>query len=177
MDLSGLPTELEQFVQHELQSGRYDSAEAVVSAALRLLQEHKTQGGNGHPSSNSRPAAPYRSALEVRQALSEALTAGKHHLARQLALDGAQQYPTDTQLQKYAQILAPPVSKSVASTPESRAALKANNAWMKSNWQDHRGNWVAVQGGLLLHSSPSFEEVTQQVGDVQGRNILLTKIN
>jgi len=93
MDLSGLPTELEQFVQHELQSGRYDSAEAVVSAALRLLQEHKTQGGNGHPSSNSRPAAPYRSALEVRQALSEALTAGKHHLARQLALDGAQQYP------------------------------------------------------------------------------------
>jgi putative addiction module CopG family antidote len=44
MDLNGLPTELEQFVQQEIAKGKYQSAEEIVSTALRLLQAQETQG-------------------------------------------------------------------------------------------------------------------------------------
>jgi len=37
MDLKGLPSELEQFVEQEISEGTYQSAEEVVSTALRLL--------------------------------------------------------------------------------------------------------------------------------------------
>lgn len=39
MDLHALPPELEQFVQHQVHSGRYPSTTEVVCQALRLLKE------------------------------------------------------------------------------------------------------------------------------------------
>ncbi|MDH3604114.1 MAG: type II toxin-antitoxin system ParD family antitoxin [Candidatus Tectomicrobia bacterium] len=39
MNLNGLPTDLAEFVQQELQHGNYSSADEIVCAALRLLQE------------------------------------------------------------------------------------------------------------------------------------------
>jgi putative addiction module CopG family antidote len=34
---------LEQFVQHQLQSGKYQSYEEIVQAGLKLLQEHEEE--------------------------------------------------------------------------------------------------------------------------------------
>jgi putative addiction module CopG family antidote len=178
MNLNELPRDLAQFVQQEIAQGKYQSVEEVISAALRLLREHEVQSGNGQSSANGHHDALPRSAEEIVAAITKALASGHHAFARQLAMDGAQQYPDHDALQKYGRILAPPtVGKPMPTTPEARAAFKANNAWLKAHWQAYRGNWVALQAGHLLHASPSFDDVVAQVGDVRGRDILLTKIN
>ena len=142
MNLNELPRDLEQFVQQEIAQGKYQSAAEVVSAALRLLREHEAQSGHGQPSANGYPDP--RSAEEIVEAIIKALASGHHALARQLAMDGAKQYPDHDKLQKYGRILAPPtVGRPIPTTPESRAALKANNAWLKAHWQEYRGNWIA----------------------------------
>jgi putative addiction module CopG family antidote len=178
MNLNELPRDLAQFVQQEIVQGKYQSAAEVVSAALRLLREHEAQRGNGQSSVHGYPDALPRAAGTITEAITKALASGHHALARQLAMDGAQQYPDHDELQKYGRILAPPtVGKPMPTTPEARAALKANNAWLKAHWQAYRGNWIALQAGHLLHASPSFDDVAAHVGDVRGRDILLTKIN
>jgi putative addiction module CopG family antidote len=179
MNLNALPRDLAQFVQQEIAQGKYQSAEEVISAALRLLREHEVQSGNGGQSSaNGYPDALLRSAEEIVAAITKALASGHHAFARQLAMDGAKQYPDHDELQKYGRILAPPtVGKPMPTTPAARAALKVNNAWLRAHWHEYRGSWIALQAGHLLHASPSFDDVVAHVGDVRGRDILLTKIN
>jgi putative addiction module CopG family antidote len=41
MDISGLPSDLETFVQEEIASGKYQSEDELVTEALRLLKKHK----------------------------------------------------------------------------------------------------------------------------------------
>ena len=41
MDVNGLPADLAEFVQQELQSGKYTSEDELVSEALRLLRERE----------------------------------------------------------------------------------------------------------------------------------------
>jgi Arc/MetJ-type ribon-helix-helix transcriptional regulator len=157
--------------------GKYQSAAEVVSAALHLLREHEAQSGNGQSSVHGGTDALPRAAGTIIEAITQALASGHHAFARQLAMDGAKQFPDHDELQKYGRILAPPtVGKPMPTTPEARAALKANNAWLKAHWQAYRGNWIALQAGHLLYASPSFDDVVAHVGDVRGRDILLTKI-
>ncbi len=178
MNLNALPRDLAQFVQQATAQGKYQSAEEVISAALRLLREHEVQSGNGRSSVNGYPDALPRSAEEIVAAITKALASGHHACASQLAIDGAQQYPDHDELQKYGRILAPPtVGKPMPTTPKARTALKANNAWLRAHWHEHRGSWIALHAGHLLHASPSFDDVVAHVGDVHGRDILLTKIN
>jgi Arc/MetJ-type ribon-helix-helix transcriptional regulator len=178
MNLNELPRDLEQFVYQEIVQGKYQSAAEVVSVALCLLREHEAQSGNGQTSANGYPHALPGSAEKIVEALTNALASGHHALARQLAMDGAHQYPDHDELQKYGRILAPPTGgRPIPTTPESRAALKANNVWLKAHWQEYRGNWIALQAGHLLHASPSVDDVVEHVGTVRGRDIFLTKIN
>lgn len=177
MDLNGLPAELEQFIQQEIAEGKYQSAEEVVSAALRLLQEHELQGHNGQQSANGHGDTPSRSAEEVVRAIHDALATGHHALARELARDGAQMFPDHDELQKFGHILAPPTAgEPTATTAETRAARKANHAWLKSHWQAYRGQWIALRAGHLLHASPSMDDLIAEVGEVRDQDILLTKI-
>jgi putative addiction module CopG family antidote len=46
MDISGLPADLESFVQEAIASGTYQSEAELVTEALRLLKAQKT-GANG----------------------------------------------------------------------------------------------------------------------------------
>jgi putative addiction module CopG family antidote len=46
MDISGLPSDLETFVQEEIASGKYQSEAELVTEAVRLLKAQKT-GTNG----------------------------------------------------------------------------------------------------------------------------------
>ncbi len=114
---------------------------------------------------------------DITDAIKQAFEADNPRLAERLAKEGAERYPEHAELQKYARVLAPPIVKVLPSTPESRAAAKADNAWLQANWESYRGNWIALRAGELLHSSPSFDDLLTQVGDVRGRNILVTKLN
>lgn len=56
MDISGLPSDLEIFVQEEIASGKYQSEDELVTEALRLLKEHKAKTNvntNGDEASQS----------------------------------------------------------------------------------------------------------------------------
>jgi Arc/MetJ-type ribon-helix-helix transcriptional regulator len=55
MNLSGLPVDLEEFIQRELAQGTYRSEAELVADAVRLLREHH----------QSREGRPHNGALEV----------------------------------------------------------------------------------------------------------------
>jgi putative addiction module CopG family antidote len=173
MDLKGLPSELEQFVEQEISEGTYQSAEEVVSAALRLLQAHKAKGNHASLSPNGQSRTVPRSAEEVVQAIRDALATGHYDAAHQLAMEGAKHYPQHDALQQYAHILAPPAVRNVPSSSESRAAVKANGEWLKAHRQDYLGRWVALRAGELVRVDDSYEAL---VADLDTTNLLLTKI-
>jgi putative addiction module CopG family antidote len=168
-----LPPELEQFVQQEIAEGKYQSAEEVVRAALRLLQEHEAQGENNQRAQQGHAETMSRSADAVLRAISQSLATGEFCLARQLAMDGAKRYPHHGELQKYARVLAPPTVAHVGQiqTPSIRASRK----WLRAHWQDYIGQWVAVRDGKLLYASPSFDELSAHVDEPKGT--LITKVN
>ena len=151
MDLKGLPSELEQFVEQEISEGTYQSAEEVVSTALRLLQAHKAKGDHASLSPNGQSRTVPRSAEEVVQAIRNALATGHYDAAHQLAREGAKHYLQHEALQQYAHVLAPPAVRNVPSSSDSRAAVKANGEWLKPTakiisvvgWRFARGNWCA----------------------------------
>lgn len=173
MDLNGLPTELAEFVQRVLKNGKYASEEEVMCAALRSLQEKEAQGDNGQQPANGHQDVPTRSADDVLQAISNALATGKPGLARKLALDGANQYPDQDELQKYARVLAPPKVTQVGQlqTPSIRASRK----WLRTHGQDYIGQWVAVRDGQLLYASPSFEELSAHIDETE--NTFITQVH
>ena len=150
MDLDGLPTDLEQFVQQEIAQGKFETVEEVVSEALRLFREHEARGDNGQSASNGMTAQGPEAQTapdDIIGAIKQAFETDKPRLAERLAKEGAERYPEHAELQKYARVLAPPTIKTVPSTPESRAAVKADHAWLHANWETYRGNWIALQAG------------------------------
>ena len=173
MDLNGLPTELEQFVQQEITQGKYQSAEDVVSAALRLLQDHESQDQNGHGIAHGPNSAHFHSATDMLQAISHALATGQPELARQVALDGAKQHPDHEELQKYARVLAPPTLTQVGRIQTS--SIRASRQWLRAHWQDYVGQWVAVRDGQLLYASPSFDELSAHIDDTA--NTFITQVH
>ena len=54
MDISGLPADLETFVQEEIASGKYQSEAELVTEAVRLLKAQKT-GTNGDTKQDETP--------------------------------------------------------------------------------------------------------------------------
>jgi putative addiction module CopG family antidote len=172
MDLKGLPTELEQFVQQEVAQGKYQSAEEVVSAALRRLQEHESQEHNGHHVANGYGESQSPSADHILQSIAHALASGKPGWARQFALDGAKRYPDHAELRTYAHVLAPPRLTQVGQiqTP----SIRASRQWLRAHWQDYLGQWVAVRDGQLLYASPSFDELSAHIDEAE--NTFITQV-
>lgn len=62
MNLSGLPVDLEEFIQQELAQGTYRSEAELVADAVRLLREHH-QRRERRPH-NGAPAVPIWEAFE-----------------------------------------------------------------------------------------------------------------
>jgi Arc/MetJ-type ribon-helix-helix transcriptional regulator len=62
MNLSGLPVDLEEFIQQELAHGTYRSEAELVADAVRLLREHH-QSHKGRPQ-NGVPEVPIWEAFE-----------------------------------------------------------------------------------------------------------------
>jgi Arc/MetJ-type ribon-helix-helix transcriptional regulator len=62
MNLSGLPVDLEEFIQRELAQGTYRSEAELMADAVRLLREHH-QSREGRPQ-NGAPEVPIWEAFE-----------------------------------------------------------------------------------------------------------------
>src|SRR5215208_146746 len=114
----------------------------------------------------SRPPADFIRAVRL------ALEAGAHLAARQIALEGAKYYPEDSEIGKYARVLAPPrlVSKNLQPNP----ARRANREWLKVHGGEYRGQWVAVQDGELRGVAESLRQLIKQVG--RTKDVLLTRV-
>ena len=106
------------------------------------------------------------------RAIRLALSAGAYRVARHLSAQGAEYYPHEVDLQKYARLLAPPQVK--RSKERSDPTLKANRDWLMMHGDSFHGRWVALQNGELLGSAASLELLVRQVGETNG--ILLTKV-
>jgi hypothetical protein len=176
MDLTALPTELAHFVQQALAHGTYQSEEELMAEAVHLLKAAVSRQEAVQQPNGSITDTPPQTPDEYVQAIAQALDTGDPVGARTLALAGAERYPQHTELHTCARVLAPPTATVVPATPASRAAVKANHAWLTAHWEAYRGHWIALWAGQLLHASPSLEDVIAHAGDVRGRGILLTKI-
>ncbi len=175
MDFNDLPTALGQFIHDALASGRYQSAEELVCEALQVLRDQDAHRAAPPTSDETHSDNPPQSADAYVRAIAHALSAGEFGLARQLALEGTERYPTYEELHKCARVLAPPTSHVVPASSASRASIKANNAWLKAHWQDYRGQWIALRDGQLVHATSSFDDLVAHIGDTYG--VLLTKIH
>ena len=175
MNSNGLPADLAQFVHDALTSGKYQSAEDLVCKALQVLQQQDEERGTPQPIDVTEANPPPQSPDGYLQELAHALRTGEFGRARQVAMQGAERYPAHDELHKWAHVLAPPTVRAVPASAASRASVKANNAWMKAHWQEHRGQWVAVRDGQLVQAAASFDDLVAYLGDSHG--VLLTKIH
>jgi hypothetical protein len=117
---------------------------------------------------SERPAEDFVRAIDL------ALLAGAFLAARNLSAEGANRFPDHTRLKNMAYILAPPVVRSVPG--DGNPTWKANRAWLKTHWNEYKGQWVALHNGQLLAVGPSPAELEQQLGDLRNRDILITSI-
>jgi len=176
MEMKELPAELASFVEHALARGTYPSAEALVADAVRVLRDQEA----GHTARPHTPDTPARLDIATStpealvQAICEALATGEAGQARQLALEGAQRYPTHAALQHYARVLAPPTTRVVPASPGSQASVKANGAWLSTHRTAYAGRWVALRDGALVRDADSLEALVAAVGDTTG--LLLTRV-
>lgn len=109
------------------------------------------------------------------RAMRLALKAGAHLTAREISVQAVRCYPSDSELQKYARILAPPklISQSLPICPD----IEANHNWMKQQGRNYLGQWVAVRNGCLLGVSASFDDLINQLRAIQitdTKDVLLT---
>lgn len=108
---------------------------------------------------------------EFERAIHWALTVGAHLAARSLAVEGNALYPDCAELQKAAQILAPPkVIRHLPADP----TIRANHDWLRVHCTAYRGQWVALQNGQLLATADSFGELTKRIAI--SPEILFTKV-
>ena len=173
MGLNGLPVDIAHFVDDALASGTSPSAEHLVCKALQVLQQQDKDRRTPPadvPEADHSPQSPD----DYLQALAHALRTGECGRARQVAMAGVTRSPMHDALHKAARVLASPTVRAVPSSAASHAAVKANNAWMKAYWQEHRGQWVTVRDGQLREATSSCNELLAHIGDPYG--VLVTQI-
>lgn len=114
------------------------------------------------------------SAPDFIRAIRMALSVGAHVVARSLAMEGASIHSNNTQLQKYARVLAPP--KPLPKHDRSDLQPKANIEWLKANRERYKGQWVAIKNGVFVSSAPTYKALMAELGHPRDRGILLTPI-
>jgi hypothetical protein len=90
-----------------------------------------------------------------------ALAAGAHLAARQLAIQGAECYPGNAELQKFARALNPP--RAVRSHLPPDPSAKADTDWFTKYSAEYRGQWVAVKNGCLLGAAITIQALMEIV--------------
>lgn len=108
------------------------------------------------------------------QAVKLALRIGAHLIAREAALVGTQRFPKNRELQKMAQVLAPPSAHIVKS--KNQDARRANHHWLQQHRKQYNGRWVALDSGTLLAVADSPADLMAQINQNQNGDVLLTQV-
>jgi hypothetical protein len=115
-----------------------------------------------------------RPAEDFVQAVKLALKIGALQIARELASTGSKHFPEDEELKKAARILAPAKVQVVKGAPNT--SWSANRAWLQQHWNAYLGRWVALKNGELLAVADTLDDLIDQVGEVRGKDILVTAV-
>jgi len=78
--------------------------------------------------------------------------------ARKLLAEALEKGEQDEELLKWKKVLSPAVSR-ISENTELDSDPMPDVHWIRQNWRDYRGQWVALLGGELLASSPSLDVV------------------
>lgn len=105
---------------------------------------------------------------DIRKALAEGDILG----ARQLSVDGLTQFPDDVWMQNIHKALAPP--RIIDTHVPARPSSGENQVWLKKNWPDHRGKWIALRDGEFLGADESLEELRKKI--TLSPDVFITKI-
>jgi len=116
----------------------------------------------------------HRSLEDYLKVVRLALSVGAHFQARKLAAEGGRRFTDNSEIQKYARILAP--SKIVDAHIQPDRNASADMRWLKEYGKEYRGQWVALDHGKLLGAAPTLKELSQKIGNPIGKNILVTPV-
>jgi hypothetical protein len=115
-----------------------------------------------------------KSSEPIKEAIDLALEYGFQAIAVKLAFQGRQLFPEDADLQKIAEILAPP--KVIRTNIPPSEGLQESMKWLKENRSQYQGQWVALQDGIVLGQAESREQLSKTLGDVDPSKAIITKI-
>jgi hypothetical protein len=101
-------------------------------------------------------------AAELTRAIDLALALDMVPLARDLAQQGNRLFPEDQRVQQAMTVLAPPIV--VGTYPAQETNLEASQQWIEEQASQYKGQWIAVQNGLLLGSAPTLQALHRQIG-------------
>jgi hypothetical protein len=80
--------------------------------------------------------------------------------ARSLLAEARERGATEPELDKLAEILAPPTFKL---SPGRSADRSAEIQWLREHWRDYRGQWVAVMGHELVGHAVELQDLMKQL--------------
>lgn len=80
--------------------------------------------------------------------------------ARELVAEALRAGSTEEGLDRWAKVLAPAKARVGGRMDKERSR---EVQWMRAHWQEYRGQWVALDGDVLLAHSPSFQEVMDRL--------------
>jgi len=110
----------------------------------------------------------------IKKAIDLALANGYHTMALNITTKGLALFPEDTDLQKFARILAPP--KVIRANVPPSVGLRESMKWLEENRAQYSGQWVAIKHGSLLGHASSRQELSEILTDLDSSNILITRI-
>lgn len=111
-------------------------------------------------------------AQEFIQAINQALAAGAHTQARQIAAQAVERYPNDPELARMAQILARPMA--MRRKHKARDSARSNQLWLQQNYATYQDRWVALRDGELLGVADSVQALKASITDFT--NVMVTKV-
>ena len=114
---------------------------------------------------------------EIVAAIHEALQLDDPQLARKIASRGLEAYPGHEELNRIADIIAPPTIRVIGKVDSETAIRRKNNyQWLAEHSSDHIGYWVALSNGELLAKAASGIELQHLIKGFPAKQILVTKI-
>jgi len=117
---------------------------------------------------DNRPANDFVRAVRL------ALLVGAHMIARQLSAEGVKGYPNHPELQRLADLLAPPKIINAHLPPDPNAYKDMR--WLKTHHDEYQGQWVALRGDDLIAVAPSRKELLAKLENPKDKTLLITPV-
>jgi hypothetical protein len=98
---------------------------------------------------------------DVEQQIRDLLAEGQIWKARELLKSAGDRVPADSNLRE---VLGPP---RVRTSPVKGVDRSAEFHWLKTNWDQYEGKWVALVGENLVACSDTLKELLARLADCQ----------